>query len=50
MSLYFFKFGNQSKILQSKISFSKTRSLEKELRKYTKLQIEHKEKLIGSLT
>jgi hypothetical protein len=37
MSLYFFKFGNQSKILQSKISFSKTRTLEKELRHYTKL-------------
>lgn len=50
MSIYFFKFGNQSKVLQSKISFSKTSRLEKLLRRYTAIQIEKKEKMIGKLT
>ena len=37
-TLYFFKFGNQSKILaNSKVSLSKTSRLEKKLRDYTKL-------------
>jgi hypothetical protein len=50
MSLYFFKFGNQSKVLQSKVSFSKTSRLEKLLREYTRYQREHKEALVGKLT
>ncbi len=50
MSIYFFKFGNQSKVLQSKISFSKTSRLEKLLRRYTAIQIQKKEKMIGKLT
>lgn len=50
MSLYFFRFGNQSKVLQSKVSFSKTSRLEKLLRKFTVYQKENKDALVGKLT
>jgi hypothetical protein len=49
--VYFFKFGNQSKILLlSKVSFSKTSRLEKMLKDYTKIQSENKQALIERLT
>ena len=39
ITIYFFKFGNpQYNFSSVKISFSKTRSLERKLREYTKLQ------------
>jgi len=51
LTMYFFMFGNQSKVLsQSKVSFSKTSSLEKTLRRYTKYQKNRKDELIKQLT
>lgn len=50
LSLYFFKFGNQSKVLsQSKVSFSKTSRLEKILKLYSAQQKKKKDSLVGRL-
>lgn len=47
LTLYFFKFGNQSAILrESKVSFSKTSRLEKILKEYTRMQQENKDALV----
>lgn len=50
LTLYFFKFGNQSKVLsESKVSFSKTSRLEKILKLYTQMQKENKSDLVDRL-
>ena len=50
LSLYFFKFGNQSKVLsQSKVSFSKTSRLEKILKLYSTYQKNKKDELVSRL-
>lgn len=50
LSLYFFKFGNQSKVLsQSKVSFSKTSRLEKILKLYANFQKSKKDALMDRL-